>query len=198
LSWARDGQSFTFGDNKRIQLFDFCMIYHRAIRQVEEKIDNLMLGWQPVVDLSVIQDDLTSRTPSWCFLAHQDNNMQFAYKELSRRAWRSSFSGKPFSKAGHWLSEACSAYLQSSTEVASDIFAAFHITAGLPGRGTEIGSIRILNTQLAIRHVFIRDGRILIVISYNKARASNHHAFYIVRYIPSGLDTSIFKYLVYI
>jgi hypothetical protein len=38
----------------------------------------------------------------------------------------------------------------------------------------------------------------MIITSYNKARASNNHAFYIVRYLPPGLDTSVFKYLAYI
>lgn len=198
LSWARDGQSFTLSNNRRIRVLDLPLIYHRAIDQVKEKIDHLMLGWQPTVDLAGIQDDLACQTPGWSFLAHPDNNLQLAYKELARRAWGPSFSGRSFSRAGHWLSEACSAYLESGTQVASEIFAALHITAGLPGRGTETSSIRVLNTQLAIRHVFVREGRILIVLSYNKARASNNYAFYIVRYIPSGLDASMFKYLVYI
>jgi hypothetical protein len=30
LSWAPDGQSFTLGNNKKIQLFDFCTIYPRV------------------------------------------------------------------------------------------------------------------------------------------------------------------------
>jgi hypothetical protein len=158
----------------------------------------MMLGWDQTIDLATIQDDLTCRTPGWSFLSHEKNNLGFNYKALSRRAWASSFADKPFTKAGHWLSEACTAYLKAGTELASSIFAAFHLTASLPGRGTEIGSIRLLNTKLAIRHFFSREGRILIIISYNKARASNNHAFYIIRYLPPGLDLSVFKYLVYI
>lgn len=55
-----------------------------------------------------------------------------------------------------------------------------------------------MNTRLAFRNVFVRDGRILIILFYNKARASNYYAFYIVRYLPSSLGMSVFKYLVYI
>jgi hypothetical protein len=198
LSWAPDGQSFTIGDNKKIRLLDFCTIHHRALTQVTEQVNKMMLGWDQTVDLAAIRDDLTCRTPGWSFLNHEENNLTFKYKALSRRAWASSFADKPFTKAGHWLSEACTAYLKAGTELASNIFAAFHLTASLPGRGTEIGSIRLLNTKLAIRHIFVREGRILIIISYNKSRASNNHAFYIVRYLPPGLDLSVFKYLVYI
>jgi hypothetical protein len=78
------------------------------------------------------------------------------------------------------------------------MFAPIYITASIPGRGTEIGSIRVLNTALGIQHVFIRNNRILIIIPYNKARALNNHAFYIIRYLPKGLDLSILKYLVYV
>jgi hypothetical protein len=35
----------------------------------------------------------------------------------------------------------------------------------------------------------------IINISYNKARASNHYAFYIVRYVPVNLSLSLLKYL---
>jgi hypothetical protein len=38
----------------------------------------------------------------------------------------------------------------------------------------------------------------LIIIPYNKARALNNYAFYIIQYLPKGLDLSILKYLVYI
>jgi len=134
------------------------------------------------------QGDLTEQAPGWSFLAHEENKLQFEYKVLARRAWESSFSGKPFAKAGRWLPEACAAYLKYGTQVASEMFAPVHITASIPGRGTEIGSIRVLNTALGIRHVFVRRGRILIIIPYNKARASNNYAFYIVRYLPKGLD----------
>lgn len=35
----------------------------------------------------------------------------------------------------------------------------------------------------------------IIIISYNKARSSNHYAFYIVRYVPVNLSLSLLKYL---
>jgi hypothetical protein len=83
-------------------------------------------------------------------------------------------------------------------ELSNQLFAAIYLISGLPGRGIEIYSIRLSNTALAIRYIFIRGGRIMIIISYNKARTSNNHAFYIVRYLPLPLEQSIFKYLIYI
>ncbi|KAH8656364.1 hypothetical protein BGZ61DRAFT_303252, partial [Ilyonectria robusta] len=60
---------------------------------------------------------------------------------------------------------------------------------------SEITSIRYINTKLAIRNVFFHGGQMIIIISYNKARASNNYAFYIVRYLPPSLSLSFLKYL---
>ena len=90
------------------------MIYHKAISEIEEKVDKLMLGWHSLINLSAIQDDLTEQAPGWSFLAHEQNKLRFEYKVLARRAWESSLFGKPFAKAGRWLPEACSAYLSTA------------------------------------------------------------------------------------
>ncbi|OAA37048.1 telomere-associated recQ-like helicase [Metarhizium rileyi] len=59
-------------------------------------------------------------------------------------------------------------------------------------------TIRLRNTKLAIRNLSIRQGRAIIVISYTKARSSNNHAFYIIRYLPDDLGLSVVVYLTYI
>jgi hypothetical protein len=49
-----------------------------------------------------------------------------------------------------------------------------------------------------MRNLIFREGRLLLVIEYNKARALNYHAFYIVRYLPPRLAKLVYLYLVYI
>ncbi|KAH8648120.1 hypothetical protein BGZ61DRAFT_469785, partial [Ilyonectria robusta] len=186
LTWALDGRSFTIGDNKVVRLSKFCATYQAAIAQ------------EPMVDLSTIRDDLTCRQPGWCFLDKPENNLAGTYKAMARRAWSSSFRGQALAKAGHWLPGPCLAYLGAGVELTTMGFSASHVTAGLPGRGTETTSIRFRNTKLAIRNVFIREGRVIVIISYNKARALNNHVFYVVCYLPDDLDSSIFLYLAYI
>jgi hypothetical protein len=95
LSWAPDGLSFTVSNNKKIRLLDFCTVHHTALAEVKGQVDEMMLGWEPVINLLAVQDDLTCRIPSWSFLDHTDNNLAFKYKALSRQAWASSFSNKP-------------------------------------------------------------------------------------------------------
>ncbi|KAH6988691.1 hypothetical protein EDB80DRAFT_865701 [Ilyonectria destructans] len=152
----------------------------------------MMLGWAPAVDLSAIRDDLTCRLPGWCFLDKPDNGLTGKYKAMARRAWSSSFRGQALAKTGHWLPGSCLAYLEAATELTTMIFVTLHLTAGLPGRGTEVTSIRLRNTKLATRNLFIREGQLVVVFSYNKARALNNYAFYTVRYLLDNLGSSIF------
>lgn len=198
LTWSLDGQSFTIGNDKVVHLSDFCTAHRDAIRRVQEQVDEMMLGWKPTQDLSTIADDLTNKVPGWCFLDSPENGFVGKYKAMTRRAWLSSLRGAALAKAGQWLSCSCLTYLEAGIELATKIFVALHLTAGLPGRGTEITSIRLRNTKLATRNVFVREGQILIVISYSKSRASNNHAFYTVRYLPKDLACAVLAYLTYI
>ncbi|KAH7118690.1 hypothetical protein B0J13DRAFT_629804 [Dactylonectria estremocensis] len=200
LTWALGGCSFTIGDDKVVRLSEFCATYQAAIAQVRQLVAEMMLGWEPTVDLSTIRDDLTCRRPGWCILDRPENNPGGTYKSMACRAWSSSFRGQALAKAGHWLPGLCLAYLGAGVEltVVTMGFSASYVMAGLPGRGTETTSIRFRNTKLAIRNVFICEGRVIVIISYNKARALNNHAFYVVRYLPDDPDSSIFLYLAYI
>ncbi|PMD52182.1 uncharacterized protein K444DRAFT_545924 [Hyaloscypha bicolor E] len=169
-----------------------------SVIKVEERVSHLMLGWQPAVDLRTVRDDFTCRAPGWSFLQEEQNGLRFAYKALLHRTWSSAYLGQPFAKAGRWLVQTCSAYFESESELRSEIFAAIHLTAGLPARGPEITSIKVCNTAQVMRNLIFREGRLLLVIEYNKARASNYHAFYIVRYLPQRLAELVYLYLVYI
>lgn len=198
LTWAADGHSFTIGASDRVSLLDFTYMHHTAIKKLEERTSQLMLGWAPAVELASVRDDFICKTPGWSFLEEERNNLRFAYKSLSRRAWSSYYLGQPFAKAGSWLPSACSAYFKSEAEMNIEIFAAIHLTASLPGRGPEITSTKVYNTEQVMRNVIFREGRLLLVTEYNKARASNNYAFYIVRYLPPRLAELVYMYLVYI
>jgi hypothetical protein len=85
LAWAADGQSFTIND-QNFRLLDFTYIYKASIEQVTRRTSQLMLGYQPVIDLTAVVDDLTCRTPGWSFLREERNGLRQAYKALTRRA----------------------------------------------------------------------------------------------------------------
>ncbi|EXK26017.1 hypothetical protein FOMG_17378 [Fusarium oxysporum f. sp. melonis 26406] len=195
LTWAPDGRSFTIGDDKKVFLSEFCETHYKAVITVQEQVDEMLLGWQPDIDVSAIRDDLTCRKAGWSFIDKTENNLADIWETLLHRLQKSSFRDTPFTKSGHWNPETCHKYLSAGVELNKSAFAAIHFRASLPGRGTEVTSIRYLNSKLSIRNVFFYDGRMIIIISYNKARASNNYVFYIVRYVPIDLSLSLLKYL---
>lgn len=54
------------------------------------------------------------------------------------------------------------------------------------------------NISIVIRNVFIREGRVLIVISYNKSCSTNNYVFYVVRYLENSLGNVLYLMLTYI
>ncbi|EXA31287.1 hypothetical protein FOVG_17411 [Fusarium oxysporum f. sp. pisi HDV247] len=180
LSWAPDGRSFVVGNDKEVRLSDFCRTYHKAITLVEEQVEEMMLGIRPSFNVDDIRDDLSCRRAGWSFLQKPENNLSDAWEMLANKLRTSQFRGKPFATASHWCPDTCLAYLNLGVDLNKSAFAALQLSGGLPGRGSEVTSIRCLNTELSIRNVFFYGGRMIIVISYNKARASNNYSFYIV------------------
>ncbi|SCO92404.1 uncharacterized protein FRV6_16532 [Fusarium oxysporum] len=137
LAWAPDGRSFTIGDDKTVRLSEFCEIHHKAVKAVQEQVGEMLLGWEPDVDVSVIRDDLTCRKAGWSFIDKIENNLVDIWKTLLHRLQKSSFRGTTFTKSGYWNAETCHKYLSAGVELNKSILAAIHFRAGLPGRGTE-------------------------------------------------------------
>ncbi|OBT97666.1 hypothetical protein VE01_04422 [Pseudogymnoascus verrucosus] len=152
-----------------------------SIKKVEERVEQAMLGWQPPSpNLCLVRDDLTCRRAGWSFLREEKNDVRFAYKALSRRAWSALALG--LVKGGRWISAGCLKYAELGAQLSNEIFTSVHVIAGLLARGLEITAVRVCNTEQAIRNVFIINGRVAIVFEYNKLRATNNHSFYIINF----------------
>jgi hypothetical protein len=191
LSWDPDGKSFIIGHDIKFKLSEFCATHCKAIKLVGERINEMMLGLEVDIKTDEIQDDLTCRKAGWSFIQDPKNKLADKWEQLADTLRSSSFRGKPFIKGTDWQVDTCIAYLNAGIDLSKLTFAASHLSGGLPGRGTEIATVRYVNTTPAIRNVFFRGGQMIIIISYNKARASNNYAFYIVRYLPKQLSQSL-------
>lgn len=75
---------------------------------------------------------------------------------------------------------------------------AMHIIGGQPARSPEIGFIKIRNNITSGRNIFVINGRIAIVITYDKSRKRRGKTEYIFRCFPDQLSQIIAQYLVYI
>jgi hypothetical protein len=68
----------------------------------------------------------------------------------------------------------------------------------LPGRGSEIGSIKFANSIYSARNIYILNGRIAFVICYDKSRSRYITTEYIVRYLPDELSQILAQYIAFI
>jgi hypothetical protein len=77
------------------------------------------------------------------------------------------------------------------------LMVAMHIM-NLPGRGSEIGSIKFANSIYSARNMYVLNGRMAFVTCYDKSRSRRMTTEYIVRYLPDELSQVLAQYLVYV
>jgi hypothetical protein len=59
-----------------------------------------------------------------------------------------------------------------------------HIIGGQRGRSLEIGSIKVKNSVTSRRNIFIINGRVVVVIIYDKSLKRRGKTEYVFRYYP--------------
>ena len=65
-------------------------------------------------------------------------------------------------------------------------------------RGPEIGSIKISNSIYSVRNINVINGRLYILIIYNKARKRRGNTEYIIRFLSNKLNQIFIQYIIYI
>ena len=194
ISWSRRKDTLTLYDQD-IYLPTFQQMVQSAVRRCRDLQQKVLLGWTPnVPDLHSIQDSLVQNQPGWSFLRDPSNGLQNSFRHLQRRA----FTSKELAVGNRWSLPQCRTYLSRVEDLKKQLLVCLHFTSGLPGRGTEITTIKWCNTRQSLRNVFVHNGRLVIVIEYNKTRASTNHSFYIVRMLPLMVSEMLFVYLAYI
>jgi hypothetical protein len=109
----------------------------------------------------------------YSFLQESANQLQTSFKHSSRRAF--SIEGKGFSLRGKGREKAVS-YLKQYNNMIEILFSSIHVTSGMPARGEEFRVLRWADTAAVQRNIFICQGRILLVFSYNKASQNSNNS----------------------
>lgn len=97
-----------------------------------------------------------------------------------------------------WAKQACKAYLGRERQFLRQLMIAMHFTGGQPARSPELGTIKVQNSVTSSRNVFIINGRVAVVTSYDKAQKRRGKTEYIFRCFPDQLSQIITQYLVYV
>ena len=97
-----------------------------------------------------------------------------------------------------WANQPCKAYLAREKVFLLKLMVAMHITGGQPARSPEIGSIKVRNSIISSRNIFVINGRVAVVTTYDKARKRRGKTEYVFRCFPDQLSQIIIQYLVYV
>jgi hypothetical protein len=69
------------------------------------------------------------------------------------------------------------------------------LAGGQPARGPELLSLKIFNTDSAQRNIFIYNGQLCSIQSYNKSHRASKKLFYTVRHFPPCVSSILYRYL---
>ena len=193
ITWSLDGQTLGI-DDAEITMSQFRHVIHCAVSRVQQQMDDLLFGWWPSIRLEELHDDMSIHRPGYSFLSHPSNKLQSSFRTISRRA---------FSKEGGFSlrgqgRERAMRYLRARDRLVRFLLAGIHLTSGMPARGQELRMIRWADSLASQRNVFVFQGKIVLVFSYNKASTHHNNSFYVVRAPCPAIQNALFVYLAYI
>ena len=143
----------------------------------------------------------------YSFIDHPDNarwkvSWEFLWERMlaaGQQLVRQSRSGSSSSGGQlEWADQPCKAYLAREKQFLLKLMVAMHITGGQPARSPELGSVKVRNGVRSSRNVFIINGRVAVVTTYDKARRRRGRTEYVFRCFPDRLSQVIGQYLVYV
>jgi hypothetical protein len=195
ISWSSDKETLQLY-NQSLTMTAFRQMVWSTVQECHAQLHELMFHWQPLANLSQIIDNMADRRTGWSFLQEPANNLQLSFKHLHRRAWNDGKNG--LMKRNRWAESRCAQYIKGVKAFKKKLLLCLHFTGGLPGRGTEVATIKWCNTRQVSRNVFVYHGRLILVLEYHKARAITNNSFYVVRVLPKAVSQILFQYLAYV
>lgn len=194
ISWSLDGSTLSIGES-HIQMRQFREMIHSVVARTQYSVHDLLFGWWPDTKLSTLQDNLALHRPGYSFLSDSSNNLQTGFRDLAKLAFSS--KGKFSFKTKKGLTRIRN-YLRTCDTFVQSLYAAIHMTSGMPARGEELRTLRWADTITVQRNIFVYRGKIILVFSYNKANTNTNNSFFIVRSPSPVIQQILFVYLCYI
>lgn len=194
ISWSPDGLTLHIAE-AHIHMRQFRGTIHGVLIRTQHLAQDLLFGWWPDIQLDRIRDNLGIHRPGFSFLAHPENNLQSCFRTVSRLAF--SERGACSLKKGTGKAR-LRRYLRTTDSFMQLLYAAVHMTSGMPARGEELRIIRWADTVAVQRNIFVYKGSIILVFAYNKANTNTNNSFYIVRSPCPAVQRLLFVYVAYI
>ncbi|KAF9882534.1 hypothetical protein FE257_007679, partial [Aspergillus nanangensis] len=158
----------------------------------------------PHLNLSQVSDDHAHEATGWSFLQDPRNQTLFAGSErwilnhiINEPPLRDQFLKiNRGSQQLSWEPKVTRDYLTQIDQFLEQLLIVCHLTAGHPARGTEILSLRHVNTLYGgHRGVFIENGLVGLVTAYHKGYHMAGSTSLIHRYLPERVSKILVYYL---
>jgi hypothetical protein len=111
--WSDDGQTISYGDNS-LSIQQFRNLSHSLMDQCTQLCRKLMYGWEPLVQLDKVRDDMSNTQRGYSFIHHPSNHLSEVYLQLFKRACTAPEDA--LMRNDHWVSGAVRRFVNGSNE----------------------------------------------------------------------------------
>ncbi|KAF3234606.1 hypothetical protein TWF192_001279 [Orbilia oligospora] len=184
---------------------DFDILEYRQFAgSITEKINGLLLKMffektPPTIPLQELFDNPANYIPGYGLRTEPRNSQWLDFCLLSRIIQTPELRNIYYPNGSNTLCRiAISNYLQLDLEIQLWFAIAILLTSGAPPRGTEVLALLKYNTATRRRNIFVVDGEVMILSSYNKIQGLTGHASPIYRFLPKSIGEQLVLYLFYV
>jgi hypothetical protein len=164
-------------DGRSLVLRQMVEFIHKLLDVTEEIVAKRLLfqedGTIPESDLNII-DDPSNHESGYYFGVQKSEAWKQARIRMIQRIRAGKLDGDFFETDGDAMSisqASKDSYIKWDVKVRELLAILMMFTCGLSGRGTEMTSLRWMNTMDGDRNIYIEDGQIMFITEYHKSMA---------------------------
>lgn len=212
ILWNEEGDAVSYKQISQLTMVSLRKFVSAQVQKAQSQLEGLLLvhPQQRRNDLGVdfwmhrVADDASNSSCSWNFLKLERNTMgqlpirdNWLLERVLDEHWLSDdFLKDAGSKNLRWRPTAVQRYKIKVEEFLESLLLLVHITGGQPGRGTELTSLRHMNTISGYhRNIFADNGIINTVTTYHKGYSITGSAKIIHRFLPKEVGELLVYYL---
>lgn len=183
-------------------------LIHRMCQALTSELGGMLkelgFGELPVIDLGSVIDSTARahrlRDTAYSFIHHPENKhldvgWQFLYHRIRHDP---QFRSRTVNQVFQMSERQTQQYKQREKRFLQKLLVLLHVTGGQPARGPEIGSIKVENSVYSARNLYVLNGRMCFLTTYDKASQRRGNIEYIIRYLPDMVSQILAQYLVYV
>ena len=209
IHWSEDSQTIHYG-GMPIPLAKVRTMGQQMVAQLGAMLQKLAFGIVlPTFPLGQLVDSMAwsseFRRTDYSFIDHSKNppEIQVGYRFLFQEAQKPNPIWKLFytssdSYEARWRSRVKQQYLVAEKRFLQALMVVFHIQGGQPARGPELGSVKASNSIYSAWNIYIINGRVCFITTYDKAQKRRGNSEYVVRCLPDAVSQLVVQYLVFV